>query len=216
MFRILAVFFVALSLAQCTPRPTEVTASAVSEACAEAVRSLPDPWRFGSTEPFYPWNPHTLDELPHFTARADALGLGNAYAGSERPYVLAAVASCEPDSSHEIPSLCEQVAEAKARMRATASEQRAVTRSGMRVENFPYFTSVEDEFFGICDGAPLVEISIDRAHTCRIWLADQAGQRGLYLYVPAAAFDAIPLIASDASFLMTERFQACTYRRQSQ
>jgi hypothetical protein len=98
-------------------------------------------------------------------------------------------------------------------MRATANEPRASVRSGMRVEDFPYFTSIDDEFFGMCDGTALAQVNDDRSHTCRVWLADTGGQRGLYLFVPAAAFDEIPILVANASFLMREPFQVCTDQR---
>jgi hypothetical protein len=157
--------------------------------------------------------PDTFDDSPHFTARADALGLTGDYENLRRPYVLATLSRCvrNPDFP-ELRTNCETVAEARARMRESAADARAETRSGLRVENYPYYTSVEDNFFGMCDGVALGAISADSTHTCRVWLADETGNFGLDILVPAATFDEIDEVVNKARFLMQTRFAPCAIR----
>lgn len=207
-----AILLVALA-AHCARPASRYTRPSISLPCVEAARDLPSPWQFGSAEPFFPWVPAAFDNSPHFTARADALGLTGDYENLRHRYVLATLSRCvrNPD----FPALrtnCEIVAEARDRMRESASDARAETRSGLRVENYPYYTSVEDNFFGMCDGVALEAVSADSTHTCRVWLADETGNFGVDILVPAATFDEIHEVVNKVRFLMQTRFAPCAIR----
>ncbi len=139
-------------------------------------------------------------------ASAVSLGLN----GDQRaePLAEATIVSCVVRSGSTLTSNCDQVAEAKARLEVTASE--AQVRSRMRVENFPYFTSEDLPFFGICDvgGTSLDQLETSSS-TCRIWIGGDGADRSLAIQASAARFDEFPVIVERAMTLLSNEHSRC-------
>lgn len=179
-----AAAFIAAGLAACA-QPN----STPRHQCVISMSSLPDGW---------------VVDGARISMPVESLSLLGSY--SNRVVALTVV-SCEMPSGSTLSSHCDQVAEIRARMETTQRE--AIVRSGMRVENFPYFTSTSRPYFGLCHAGPLATLSTQTDGGCRIWVANQHTQRSLVLVAPAVAFDDFPAIVDRVSFLLEQGNSRC-------
>ncbi len=203
-----AIVFVLVALTGCAR--VQSTDKQDYAGCASLASIAPAPWRFGSDTPFYPDAPAALRGVPHFTAEVADLHLRGEYSWLQRSRVLATIGDCNLQRDPETnPSRCTQVTDAVARARATASEPRSQVEFGLRVEDFPYFTSPNEEFFGLCDAGALSSLERDPSGTCRVWLADNTRQRAVMLVVPAATLGELATIVEQARPLLSDRFGPC-------
>lgn len=195
-------------VAACEPptSPTRIE-TPITSACISAAAAAPAPWTYGDWAPANGFRNSYL-----VSAELTDLGLNLDYSKVSRPYVTAYLESCSTRPAPAVGTICARVAERRHQALARRSDRRSTIVRGMLVDNAPYFTSVDESFFGMCDGTSVDNIEAresDPSSACRVWVTDQRGASGLELWMPEIAFYDIPEIVKKASYLLEPRFDVC-------
>jgi hypothetical protein len=178
--------------------------------CPPPAKLIPSPWTFSTKvdnkDYFY-------GGFPHFSAPLSAFGVAVAAPATEdHKNIFVAIRRCGGRDGEDYASTpCGTFERLSAGQRADSGRgvDRAVVVNDVRVENFPYLTAARGDFVGQCTGRSIEQLAQDGGGTCRAWVADANGERGLYIVVSGQALPSIAALVQRAKILLDPSFGDC-------